>query len=33
MEVLVNQNKSITAQNKMFAAMMGDMKDKYRKKL
>lgn len=33
MEVLVQQNKSITAQNKMFAAMMADMKDKYRKKL
>lgn len=33
MEVLVEQNKSITAQNKVFATMMAQMKDKYRKKL
>ena len=32
-EVLVEQNKSITAQNKVFANMMAQMKDKYRKKL
>ncbi len=29
----MEQNKTITAQNKAFASMMGQMKEKYRKKL
>ena len=33
MEVLIEQNKTITAQNKAFAHMMGEMREKYRKKL
>ncbi len=33
MQILMEQNKAITAQNKAFATMMGSMKEKYRKKL
>jgi adenine-specific DNA methylase len=33
MQILMEQNKSITAQNKAFASLMGNMKEKYRKKL
>mgnify|MGYP000462887832 CR=1 FL=1 len=33
MEVLVEQNKTITAQNKAFLSVMSDMREKYRKKL
>lgn len=33
MQILMEQNKAITAQNKAFASMMGSMKEKYRKKL
>jgi hypothetical protein len=32
-QILMEQNKAITAQNKAFASMMANMKDKYRKKL
>ncbi len=32
-QILMQQNKTITAQNKAFATMMGQMRDKYRKKL
>ena len=31
MEVLIEQNKTITAQNKAFAHMMGEMREKYSK--
>lgn len=33
MQILMEQNKAITAQNKAFANMMATMKQKYRKKL
>jgi hypothetical protein len=33
MQILMEQNKAITAQNKAFASMMASMKEKYRKKL
>ena len=33
MEVLMEQNKNITAQNKAFLNVMTDMREKYRKKL
>jgi hypothetical protein len=33
MEVLMEQNKTITAQNKAFLNVMGEMREKYRKKL
>ena len=32
-QILMEQNKTITAQNKAFANMMSQMRDKYRKKL
>lgn len=32
-QILMDQNKSITAQNKTFISMMAQMKEKHRKKL
>lgn len=33
MEVLMEQNKTITAQNKAFIGVMSEMREKYRKKI